>query len=86
LTSEFERIKILEGKISHIVEYIHKLTIENEKLKKQMKELKADNKRYQEQVGKTDKLDESLKRYQEERGIIKDKIDAIIGQIDHLGI
>jgi FtsZ-binding cell division protein ZapB len=86
LTSEFERIKILEGKISHIIEYVHKLTVENEKLKNQVKELKSEKRKYQEKIGKTDKLDESLKRYQEERGIIKEKIDAIIGQIDQLGI
>jgi regulator of replication initiation timing len=37
LTSEIERIKILEGKIGHVIEYIGKLTAENDKLKQQLK-------------------------------------------------
>ena len=39
MTSELERIKILEGKIGQVVDHIHKLTTENEKLKQQLKEL-----------------------------------------------
>ena len=41
MTTELERIKILEGKISQVIDYIAKLTAENDKLKQQVKELKA---------------------------------------------
>ena len=44
MTSELERIKILEGKISQIVEYINKLLSENKRLKKNIKEFKEENK------------------------------------------
>jgi SMC interacting uncharacterized protein involved in chromosome segregation len=86
LTSELERIKILEGKISQVVEYINKLTSENEKLKQLIKDLKAEKKEMDEQAKKAGKLDEDLKRYESEREILKQKIEAIISQIDQLGI
>ena len=37
MTTELDRMKILEGKISHIIEYVNKLTAENDKLKAQIK-------------------------------------------------
>lgn len=86
MTSELERIKILEGKISQVVEYINKLTSENEKLKQLIKDLKAEKKEMDEQAKKAGKLDEDLKRYESEREILKQKIEAIISQIDQLGI
>lgn len=86
MTSELERIKILEGKISQVVDYINKLVSENEKLKQIVKELKSDKKDFEEQAKKLGKLDEDLKKYESEREIIKGKIEAIISQIDQLGI
>jgi len=86
LTTELERIKILEGKISQVVEYISKLSTENEKLKQQVKELRTDKSRVEEQSKKIVKLDEEIKRYEGDREIIKGKIEALISQIDQLGI
>jgi chromosome segregation ATPase len=86
LTTELERIKILEGKISQVIDYVNKLTAENDKLKQQVKELKAGIKDYEEQSRKTVKFEEDLKRYEGEREAIKAKIEAIIGQIDKLGL
>ena len=81
-----ERIKILESKISHVIEFINKLMGENEKLKQQLKELKAEKKNFEDQAQKIGKLDEDLKTYQKEREAIKGKIEAIISQIDRIGI
>jgi len=86
LTTELERIKILESKISHVIEFINKLMGENEKLKQQVKELKAEKKSFEEQAQKIGKLDEDLKVYQKEREVIKGKIEAIISQIDRIEI
>jgi len=86
LTSELERIKILEGKISQVVDYINKLVSENERLKQQLKELKAEKRKFEEEAKTAANLDESLKRYEQERVQIKDKIENIISQIDQLGI
>jgi FtsZ-binding cell division protein ZapB len=86
LTTELERIKILESKISHVIEFINKLMGENEKLKQQVKELKAEKKSFEEQAQKIGKLDEDLKVYQKEREAIKGKIETIISQIDGLEI
>jgi len=86
LTTELERIKILEGKISQVVEYINTLSTENEKLKQQVKELRTDKTKVEEQSKKLVKLDEEIKKYEDEREIIKGKIEAIINQIDQLGI
>jgi cell division septum initiation protein DivIVA len=86
LTSELERIKILEGKISQVVEYVNKLLQENERLKQQVKELKTEKKNFEEQARKAGKFGEDLKRYEKEREIIKEKVETIIGQIDQLGI
>jgi seryl-tRNA synthetase len=86
LTSELERIKILEGKISRIVDYVHKINEENKALKQQLKELKLEKKDFMEQAKKASKLDDSVKKYQEERDAVKDKIEAIINQIDELEI
>lgn len=86
MTSELERIKILEGKISQVIEYINRLTSENEKLKQQIKELRAEKKDFEEQVKKAGKADADLKRYESEREILKGKIEAIINQIDQIGI
>jgi cell division septum initiation protein DivIVA len=86
LTSELERLKILEGKISHVVDYINKLLSENERLKQQVKELKVEKKGYEDQAKKVEKADQDLKRYEEEREIIKGKIETIITKIDELAI
>jgi len=86
LTTELERIKILEGKISHVVDYINKLAAENEKLKQQIKDLRAEKKDMEELAKRAGKLDDDLKRYENERDTVKGKIEAIINQIDKLGI
>lgn len=86
MTTELERIKILEGKISQVIDYITKLTAENEKLRQQVKDLKAGLKDHEEQARKSAKFEEDLKRYEGEREAVKSKIEAIIGQIDKLGI
>jgi chromosome segregation ATPase len=86
LTTELERIKILEGKIAQVVDYIHKLSAENDKLKQQLKEFRTEKKEFEEQSRKIAKLDEDIKRYEGERDLVKGKIEAIINQIDQLGL
>lgn len=86
MTSELERIKILEGKISQVVDYINRIVSENERLKQQLKELKAEKRKFEEEAKTAAKLDESLKKYEQERVQIKGKIENIINQIDQLGI
>ena len=86
MTSELERIKILEGKISQVVDYLNNLVAENEKLKQQVKELKASNKALAETEKRAGRLDESLKKYENEREVIKEKIETLINQIDQLGL
>jgi chromosome segregation ATPase len=86
LTSELERIKILEGKISQVVDYLNKLVGENERLKLQIKELKVSNKALSEKEKRAERLDESLKKYENEREVIKEKVETLINQIDQLGL
>jgi chromosome segregation ATPase len=86
LTSELERIKILEGKVSQVVDYLNNLVAENEKLKQQIKELKSSNKALADKEKLADKLDASLKKYENEREVIKEKIESLINQIDQLGL
>ena len=86
MTSELERIKILEGKISQVVDYLNNLVAENEKFKQQIKELKSSNKALADKEKWADKLDASLKKYENEREVIKEKIESLINQIDQLGL
>lgn len=86
MTNELERIKILEGKIAHVIDYINKLSAENEKLRQQTKDLRAEKKDMEELIKRAGKLDEDVKRYENERELIKGKIETIINQIDKLGI
>ncbi len=86
MTTELERIKILEGKIGQVVDYVHKLTTENDKLKQQIKELRTEKKDFEEQSRKITRLDEEVKKFEGERDVIKGKIEAIINQIDQLGL
>ena len=86
MTSELERIKILESKVSHVVDYINKLLSENERLKQQIKALKMEKKDYEGQAKRAEKLDEDLKRCEKDRKGIKEKIETIINQIDQVGI
>lgn len=86
MTSELERIKILEGKVSKVVDYLNNLVAENERLKQQLKELKVSNKALSEKGKRADQLDESLKKYENEREVIKEKIEILINQIDQLGL
>jgi chromosome segregation ATPase len=86
LTSELERLKILEGKISQVVDHINKLVSENDRLKEQLKELKVDRKKFEEQSRRAEAVDQSLKKYEEEREIMKGKIEQIIKKIDELEI
>lgn len=81
-----ERLKILEGKISQVVDHINKLVGENERLKQQIKELKAEKKIFEDQAKKADKIDQDLQRYEEERVAMKGKIELIISKIDELEI
>jgi hypothetical protein len=84
LTSELERIKILEGKISQVVEYINRINSENTRLKEQLKEIKGEKKELAEQARRAGKLDENLKTFEKEREVIKTKVESIISQIDQL--
>lgn len=86
MTTELDRIKILEGKISQVVEYVNKLGAENEKLRLQLKEFKTEKKDLEEQGRKVARLDEELKKSESERESVKARIEALIGQIDQLGI
>jgi regulator of replication initiation timing len=86
VTTELERIKVLEGKIGHVIEYVNKLAGENEKLRQQLKELRVEKKDMEELGRRAGKLDEELKRYDNERELLRSKIEALIGQIDKLGI
>lgn len=86
MTSELERIKILESKVTQVVDYINKLLKENEKLKQQIKELKTEKRDFEDQVKRTEKLDEDLKRYAQDRKVMKEKIETILDQIDQVGI
>ncbi len=86
MTSELERIKILESKVTQVVDYINKLLKENEKQKQQIKELKTEKKDFEDQVKRAEKLDEDLKRYAQDRKIMKEKIETILDQIDQVGI
>lgn len=86
MTSELERIKILENKITRVVDYINKTVGENERFKQQIKELKSERKSFEERIKKADKFDAVLKKYEEERTVLQDKIEAIIDQINEIGI
>ena len=86
MTTELERIKILEGKIGQVVDHVHKLSTENEKLKQQIKEFRTEKKEFEESTRKLTRMDEEMKKFEGERDIIKEKIEAIIGQIDQLGL
>lgn len=84
MTSELERIKILEGKISQVVDFLNKTVTENERLKEQLKELKTEKKGLVEKEKKVEQLTESIKKYESEREVIKEKIESLINQIDQI--
>jgi len=86
LTSELERIKILEGKIGKIVDYINELSVENEKLRRELEEIKKERKDLTLKAKEAGKLSENLKDFQTEREEIKKRIESIIEQIDKIGI
>lgn len=85
MSNEIDRLKILEGKISGVIEHVHRLTAENDKLRQAVKDLKSERKDGEELARKIAKLDGDVKRYENEREEIKGKIEAIISQIDKLG-
>jgi seryl-tRNA synthetase len=86
MTTELDRMKILEGKIGHVIEYVNKLSAENEKLKQQIKDLRVEKKDSEELAKRAGKLDEDLKRYENERDLVRAKVEAIINQIDKIGL
>ena len=86
MTSELERIKILETKISQVIDFIKKITAENDRLKDQVKELRTDKKEYEEAAKRSSRLEESVKKYEEEREALRARIEAIIKEIDQLGL
>lgn len=86
MTSELERIKILEGKIGKIVDYINELSAENEKLKQELDKMKKENSSLSLKAKEAGKLGESLKGFQEEREELKNRVESIIEQIDKIGI
>ena len=86
MTAEIDRLKVLEGKIGLVIEHITRVTADNDKLKAQVKELRAEKKDMEDLARRAGKLDEDLKRAENERDLVKGRIEAIIGQIDKLGI
>lgn len=86
MTTEIERIKILEGKVGQVIEHVHKLAAENEKLKQQIKELKAEKKEHEDQARRVSQMSEELKKLEGERDAIKEKIEGLINQINQLGL
>jgi len=86
VTNELERLKVLEAKIAHVVELVGKINAENEKLKQQLKESRSEKKDLEEAAKRAAKLDEDVKRYENERESVKGRIEAIIAQIDKLGL
>ncbi len=86
MTTELDRLKVLEAKIGHVAEYIAKLAAENDKLKAQVKELRSERKDLDDLAKRAARLDEDMKRYENERETLKGRIDAIIAQIDKLGL
>jgi len=86
MTNELERLKVLEAKIAHVVELVGKINAENEKLKQQLKDSRSEKKDLEEAAKRAAKLDEDVKRYENERESVKGRIEAIIAQIDKLGL
>ena len=86
MTNELERLKVLETKIAHVVELVGKINAENEKLKQQLKDTRSEKKDLEEAAKRAAKLDEDVKRYENERESVKGRIEAIIAQIDKLGL
>jgi cell division protein FtsB len=86
MTTELERLKVLEAKIGHVAEFIAKLSADNDKLKAQVKDLRSEKKDNEELAKRAVRLDEDVKRYENERETLKGRIDAIIAQIDKLGL
>ncbi len=86
MNNELERLKVLEGKIAHVVELIGKINADNEKLKQQVKDLRAEKKDLEDAGRRAVKLDEDVKRYENERESIKGRIEVLIAQIDKLGL
>ncbi len=86
MTTEIDRLKVLEGKIGLVIEHVNRLAGENEKLKATVKELRAEKKDMEDLARRAGKLDEDLKRADNEREALKGRIEALIGQIDKLEI
>jgi FtsZ-binding cell division protein ZapB len=86
VTAELERLKVLEAKIGHVIDFIAKLSADNDKLKQQVKDLKTEKKDFEEAAKRAAKLDEDVKRYENERESLKGRIEVIIAQIDKLGL
>lgn len=86
MSNEIDRMKILEGKVAGMIEHLHRLAAENEKLRQTVKDLRAERKDTEDLGKKIAKLDGDVKRYENEREEMKGKIEAIISQIDKLGL
>ncbi len=86
MTNELDRLKVLEAKIAHVVETVGKINAENEKLKQQLKDARAERKDWEEAAKRAAKLDEDLKRYENERESVRGRIEAVIALIDKLGL
>ena len=86
MTNELERLKVLEAKIAHVVELVGKINAENEKLKQQLKDTRSEKKDLEEAAKRAAKLDEDVKRYENERESVKGRIEVLIAQIDKLGL
>jgi len=68
------------------VDFLNKTVTENDRLKEQLKELKAERKGLVEKERKAEHLNETIKKYENEREVIKEKIESLINQIDQLGL
>lgn len=80
-----EKIKILEDRVSEVLEYIKVLQKERAELEGKLKEKDLALKEYQQTIETNKKLEDEYNRMKDERGEVRSRVEKILDTMKSIG-
>ncbi len=80
-----DKIKVLEDRVTQVMEYIKKLQTEKIELEKRLQEKDSMNKDLQQKVDSYKKTEEEFNRMKDERGEVRTRIEKLLDSLKGVG-
>ncbi|MCC7201458.1 MAG: cell division protein ZapB [Nitrospirae bacterium] len=80
-----DKIKVLEDRVTQVMEYIKRLQTEKIELEKRLQEKDSINKDLQQKVDSYKKTEEEFNRMKDERGEVRTRIEKLLDSLKGVG-